>query len=208
MCHRNSAIQFIPVLLLPWKNVMTASSFSGNHLLLGPLNFFHDTSHLCLLPCVSATVERCFHRLIKLQRVCGFPCLHIEQIHVWILPCIRFLVSVFHNYGTRQIGTSSLHILTSKAWAGFIQDFAGLLRKAHFMVLVYGIFPWYIFLFWMWRQFVFINFGWPDDMAWSFASLVLKRCMWGPRFCLFWQMLAHEHYLPSASCIHIIPYHW
>jgi hypothetical protein len=25
------------------------------------------------LPCVSATVERCFHQLQKLQRLCGFP---------------------------------------------------------------------------------------------------------------------------------------
>jgi hypothetical protein len=26
-----------------------------------------------LLPCVSATVERCFHQLQKLQRLCDFP---------------------------------------------------------------------------------------------------------------------------------------
>jgi hypothetical protein len=25
------------------------------------------------LPCVSATVERCFHQLQKLQQLCGFP---------------------------------------------------------------------------------------------------------------------------------------
>jgi hypothetical protein len=35
------------------------------------------------LPCVSATVERCFHQLQKLQRLCGFPFpLHTEQLHV------------------------------------------------------------------------------------------------------------------------------
>jgi hypothetical protein len=32
------------------------------------------TPHTCSsLPCVSAKIERCFHQLQKLQRLCGFP---------------------------------------------------------------------------------------------------------------------------------------
>jgi hypothetical protein len=53
----------------------------------------------------------------------------------------RFLASLFHNYGTRQIGISTFHVLTTKARVGFRWDCARLLRKARFTVLVILICP-------------------------------------------------------------------
>jgi hypothetical protein len=54
--------------------------------------------------------------------------LTFELCHIW--ESFRFQASLFHNYGTRQIGTSTSHVSTTKAWAGFRRVCARLLRKA------------------------------------------------------------------------------
>jgi hypothetical protein len=60
VCVVRKIIQFIPVLrLLGEKNVKSAQSISGNHPVLGPLNFFCDASHslfTALSFCLSETL--------------------------------------------------------------------------------------------------------------------------------------------------------
>jgi hypothetical protein len=51
-----------------------------------------------------------------------------ELCHIW--QSFRFLASLFHNYGTWEIGISTIHVSTTKARAGFRRDCARLLRKA------------------------------------------------------------------------------
>jgi hypothetical protein len=62
-----------------------------------------------------------------------------ELCHIW--QSSRFLAPLFHNYGTWQIGKSTFHVSTTKAWADFRQDCARLLRKAHLTVPVWLISP-------------------------------------------------------------------
>jgi hypothetical protein len=46
---------------------MTASFISGNRPFFGAVNYFMMPHAHCLLHCVSAKVEHCFHQLQKLQ---------------------------------------------------------------------------------------------------------------------------------------------
>jgi len=134
-----------PVLCLSWKNVKTASSISGNRPFLGPVNFLCDASH----PLIAVLCFRHSQMLLsstpKTAAALWFPFSSAHRI----TSCLNFavydslldLVSLFHNYGTRQIGISTFHVSTTKAWAGFRQDCACLLRKAHFTVPVWLIGP-------------------------------------------------------------------
>jgi hypothetical protein len=62
-----------------------------------------------------------------------------ELCRIW--QSFRFLASLFHKYGTRQIGISTFHIFTTKARACFRRDCARLLRKACFTIPVWLIGP-------------------------------------------------------------------
>jgi hypothetical protein len=80
----------------------------------------------------------------KISAALWFPfCAHwiILRLNYALCYSLRFLVSLFHNYSTRQIGIITFHVSTTKAQAGFRRDCACLLRKARFTVPVWLIGP-------------------------------------------------------------------
>ena len=128
------------------KNVKTASSISGNHPFLGPVNFLHASSHLLIAVLCFRHSRTLLSSTPEIAAALQFP---FSSVH-WITSSLnfaiydslfRFLVSLFHDCGTQQIGISTFHVSTTKARAGFRQDCARLLRKTRFTVPVWLIGP-------------------------------------------------------------------
>jgi hypothetical protein len=107
---------------------------------VGPVNFLCDTSH----PLITILCFRHSRTLLsstpKFAAALQFPFSSVHRItsrlNFAAYDSLRFLVSLFHNYGTQQTGISTFQVSITKARAGFRRDCARLLRKARFMVPV------------------------------------------------------------------------
>jgi hypothetical protein len=121
------------------KNMKTASSISGNHSFLGPVNFYHDSSHYLIATFGFHHSPTLLSSTPKIAVSLWFPFFSVHRTTARLN--FRFLASLFHNYGTWQIWISTSHILTTKLWTGFRWDCTHRLRKARFTLLVWLIGP-------------------------------------------------------------------
>jgi hypothetical protein len=109
-CHMNNTIQFLLLLHCYWENIDCIINFRSPF--LGSSEFLLWCLTLTDHGLVSPTVCHCFRNN---ENCSSFVVSFLRAPNKFMLElCHRSLVSLFHNYGTHQIATSTSHNLTTE----------------------------------------------------------------------------------------------